>query len=71
MTKKQTVEADVYIGVTEAAEIAGVDRRTINRWLKSGAIVGQPLVFGSRTFMRVSALSLRDYLLKRGDQVAA
>lgn len=68
MSKKSTARADTLIGVTEAAEIAGVNRRTIQRWLKAGVITGEPLSFGGRVYMRVSRLSLEAYLQNKPDR---
>lgn len=68
MVKKQTAQADRLIGVTEAAELAGVNRKTIDRWLKAGHIGGEPIQFGGRTYMRVSVLSLETYLKQKADR---
>ena len=72
MAEKKPVKSDRLIGAGEAAKIAGVTTRTIQRWLQAGLIQGEPVVFGGRTYTRVSVLSLEKHLAsvksKKADQ---
>ena len=65
MTKQKTIIRDELITVAEAAAVAGVDRRTIQLWFKAGLISGETVAFGSRSFMRVSRLSLEAHLREK------
>ena len=59
---------DELLSVPKAAELAGVDRRTIHRWFRDELIGGELVPFGSREMMRVSRASLEKYLAERADQ---
>jgi predicted site-specific integrase-resolvase len=61
--KKQTDRVpDEKISTESAAAIAGVNVRTIRRWLDEGLVAFDPVPYGSRTMRLVSRQSLEAYL---------
>jgi hypothetical protein len=64
MSQKSEQAPDEFLSTEQAAEIAGVNVRTILRWWDAGLIGGQSIPIGSRTLRRVSRLSLQSYLAK-------
>jgi len=61
---------DEDITAQQAADIAGVNRRTIRRWVNSNKIIGRQLPGGSNMTYLVSKQSLLKYLQTKGDQAA-
>jgi DNA-binding transcriptional MerR regulator len=68
MSKKQTVKADEDLSLVDAAEIAGVSVRTVQRWVKAGLLESKARSFGSVTYSTVSRLKLEAYLKKSPDR---
>ncbi len=59
------------ITVKAAAGIAGVDVRTVRRWVKSGLVPGRKIGEGRTSAYLVSKQSLEEYLAtKQRDQAA-
>lgn len=66
---KETI--DPQLTTKEAAEIAGVDARTIRRWIEAGSIEAHQLPGGPTMPYLVSQQSLLTFLKQRADQVVA
>ena len=64
--KKQTDRVpDEKISTEAAAKIAGVNVRTIRRWLDEGLIAFDPVPYGSRILRLVLRASLVQFLASR------
>lgn len=61
-------EPDVESTSQQAAELAGVDSRTIRRWLEAGHITGRQLPGGPTMPYLVSKQSLLRFLGSQADQ---
>jgi hypothetical protein len=55
----------------QAAELAGVDSKTIRRWLADDLITGHQLPGGSKMPSLISKSSLLLHLSKKADQVVS